>query len=547
MALTKTWFNIFEETADAFPEGEALVFLESNQRFTYSQYKKKVKEIAKGLYAIGVRKGTHVGIWMTNRPEWIFTRLAVYQLGAIMVPFHTRYRIEEMKYVLGQSDTEVLVMERSLVGKIGALEMLTELIPELRGKEEEKEDLKSDVFPALKKVVLLDEKKHPGVYSLDEVVGLGKSFEDEQIAVRHLPQDTIHIIYTSGTTGFPKGVVTPNSCSVSHDAIYAELCSLTPRSRFLNLMPFFGNIGLDNQAIPLLVGATLVVGPSRFDAEQTMKVIQEEKVTYCIFVPTMLLDILNHPRFKDYDLGSFERITCSGAVVPQTLIQAVKEKMGIYLMNIYGLSEASGLSTWVPYADTPQHIEKSVGLPMPHCELAIRDLKTGEVLPSGLEGEICTREVFLGSQHMKGYYKKPGLTAETIKDGWLYSGDLGRMDEDGYVYLTGRVKEMFTVGGFNVSPPEIENYILRHPAVAGVAVAGIPDKRLGEVCGAFIKLKKGETATADEIIDFCRDKIADIKVPRHVFFVDEFPMNPQGKIQKFKLREKAITNLGLKE
>jgi fatty-acyl-CoA synthase len=295
------------------------------------------------------------------------------------------------------------------------------------------------------------------------------------------------------------------------------------------------------------VGAALIVAPSRFDPEETMKIMQEEKISHCIFVPTMLLDILNHPNFSKYDLRSLKRITCAGAAVPQTLIRLVKENLGIYLMNIYGLSEASGLSTWVPYGDTPEHMEKSVGLPMPHCTLAILDPKTGKILPPGEEGEICTKEVFPGSQHMKGYYKKADLTKETIKEGWLYSGDLGKMDEEGYVNITGRVKEMFTVGGFNVSPPEIENYILRHPKISSVAITGVPDQRLGEVGAAFIKLKEGEKATPEEIINFCKGKIADIKVPRYVYFVEEFPLNPQGKIQKFKLREKAVKELGLKE
>jgi fatty-acyl-CoA synthase len=545
LAQTKTWIDVFEETASAFPEKEALVFWETQQRFTYSQYRDKVNEIAQGLRALGVKKGTHVGIWMTNRPEWVFARFAAYKLGAVMIPFHSRYKTEEMRYVLAQSDTEVLVMEKSFLGSIDAVGMLLDLIPELNERKE-KEDLESKDFPTLKKVILVDDE-HPGFHSLQELVNLGEGLQDSAITVGHSPQDTIHIVYTSGTTGFPKGVVTPNSISIAHDAIYAELCNLTPESRFLNLMPFFGNIGLDNQVIPLLVGATLLVSPSRFDPEVTMKIIQEEKATYCIFVPTMLLDILNHLRSKDYDLRSLERITCSGAVVPQRLIQMTKENLGIYLMNIYGLSEASGLSTWVPYGDTPEHIEKSVGLPMPHCELAILDPITGEVLPPGIEGEICTKEVFHGSQHMKGYYKKPEITAETIKEGWLHSGDLGRMDEDGYVYLTGRVKEMFTVGGFNVSPPEIENYILKYPKVASVAVAGVPDRRLGEIGAAFIKLKEGEKATHEEIIDFCKGNIADIKVPRYVFFVDEFPLNPQGKVQKFKLKEKAIEELNLKE
>lgn len=546
LAQNSTWIDIFDGITDRFYEKEAMVFWESKERFTYGEYKERVFEIAKGLYALGARKGTHVGIWMSNRPEWVFARLGIYKLGAIMVPFHTRYRTEEMKYVLAQSDTEILLMEESILGKINLLEMLFQMIPELKKKGTD-DEIKSSDFSALKKIVLIDKKKYPSIYSLDEVVQMGRGMKDEEIKTAISPKDTIHIIYTSGTTGFPKGNVTPSSCNLAYCAISAELYDLTEGCRYLNLMPFFGNIGLWNHTLPLLVGGTLIVAPSRFEPEETMKIIQDEKVTNCIFVPTMLLDILNHPNFGNYDLGSLKRITAAGAVVPQTLIQMAKEKLGVYLMNIYGLSEASGLSTWVPYGDTTDHIEKSVGLPMPHCELAILDPKSNKVLAPGVEGEICTKEVFPGSQHMTSYYKKPELTAETIKDGWLHSGDLGKIDEDGYVFLTGRVKEMFTVGGFNVSPPEVENYFLKHPKVSSVAVAGVPDKRLGEVGAAFIKLKTSERATPEEMIQFCRGNIADIKVPRYVFFVDEFPINPQGKVQKFKLREKAIKELGLEE
>jgi fatty-acyl-CoA synthase len=216
-------------------------------------------------------------------------------------------------------------------------------------------------------------------------------------------------------------------------------------------------------------------------------------------------------------------------------------------MNFYGLAEAAGISTSVPEGDTPEHVEKTVGLGVPLCEVAILDLNTGEVLPPGQEGEICTREVLPGSQHMKGYYKKPEVTAETIRDGWLHSGDLGKMDEEGYVSITGRVKEMYIVGGFNVSPPEIEDFLLRHPKIEAVSVVGVPDQRLGEVGAAFIRLKKGQPATETEIIDYCKARIANIKVPRYVFFIEEFPLNPQGKVQKFKQREWAVKELGLSE
>ena len=234
-------------------------------------------------------------------------------------------------------------------------------------------------------------------------------------------------------------------------------------------------------------------------------------------------------------------------MVPSTVIVEFRRRTGVTVKNFYGLAEASGLSTWMPEDADMEHLEKSVGVAMPNCKLAILDVNTDQPLPPGQEGEICTKEALPGSQHMKGYYKKPELTAATIKDGWLHSGDLGKMDKDGYVYITGRVKEMFTVGGFNVSPPEIEGFLLKHPKIESVSVVGVPDERLGEVGAAFIRLKRGQVATEKEFIEFCKDNIADIKVPRYVFFAEEFPLNPQGKVQKFKQREWAIGELKLKE
>ena len=544
-AQKKTWVDIFEESVSEFPEREALVFWETEQRFTYAEYKRRVDELAKGLFAIGVRKGTHVGLWMTNRPEWCFARLAIYKLGAIMVPFHTRYKTEELRYVLKQSDTRALLMEDKFLGKIFPMEILGELIPDMDAYTPG--EINSKEFPELKTVICRGEREYPGTYSLEKVLELGSGVKENDIDTIISPDDTIHIIYTSGTTGFPKGVVTPNTCNVAYCCISAELYELNGDSKYLNLMPFFGNIGLWNHTLPILEGCTLVVGGSMFDPKETLKIIESEQITNAIFVPTMLADILNHPDFDKYNLSSLRRITCAGAVLPQTLIKLAKEKLGLYLMNIYGLSEASGLSTWVPYGDTPEHMEKSVGLPMPHCELSILDSNTGERLPADVEGEICTREVFPGSQHMKGYYKKQELTNETVIDGWLHSGDLGKMDKEGYVYITGRIKEMFTVGGFNVSPPEIENYLLKHPQIANVAVVGVPDQRLGEVGAAFIKLKKNQEVSEKEIIDFCQGKISNVKIPKYVFFTDKFPLNPQGKIQKFKLKEKAVKELNLEE
>ncbi|MFC2003576.1 AMP-binding protein [Chloroflexota bacterium] len=536
---TKTWIDILEETAQRVPDNEALVF--EDQRTTYRGYLGKVNEYAKGLYAIGVRRGDHVGLWMTNRPEWCFARHAIYKLGAMMIPISTRYRVDDLDYILGQSDTKVLILEPKFLGKIDSMGMVNQLCPELASSKPG--ELTSKKFPLLKAVICVNGSVK-GCFTMDEVLQKGTGVSDSEIQVKLTPDDIIHIIYTSGTTGFPKGIMTPSNCNVAYCTISTELFSLKEGARYLNVLPFFGNIGLFGMSNCLLSGATMVM-TNVFLPVDTLKILEKEKITHAMLVPTTLIDMLAHPDFDKYDLSSLKQVASAGAVVPSTVIREFKRRTGVDIMNCYGLAEAAGLSTWVPEGDTPEHVEKTVGLPMPHCELAILDVATDKPLPAEEEGEICTREVLPGSQHMKGYYKKPELTAETIRDGWLHSGDLGKMDEDGYVYITGRLKEMFIVGGFNVSPPEIEDFLLKHPKIEAVSVVGVPDDRLGEVGAAFIRLKKGQTETEEGIINYCKDRIASIKVPRYVFFVEEFPLNPQGKVQKFKLREQFVKETGI--
>jgi fatty-acyl-CoA synthase len=537
----KTWVDILEETARRIPKAEALVF--GNDRINYHQYLERVCDYAKGLRAIGVKRGDHVGLWMTNRPEWSYARHAIYQLGAIMIPINTRYRLDDLDYIIGQSDTKVLIMEPEFLGKINSMSMISQLCPELANSKPG--ELNSKKFPLLKAVVCIN-GSFKGCFTIDEVLKKGTNVLKTDIRVRLRPDDLIHIIYTSGTTGFPKGIMTPNTINVAYCTISTELFNLKQGDRYLNVLPFFGNIGLWGMSMCLLTGATLVM-TNRFSPVDTLKIIEKEKITHAMLVPTTLIDMFAHPDFGKYDLSSLKHVTSGGSVLPSTVVREFKGRTGVDIMNCYGLAEASGLSTWVPEGDTPEHVEKTVGIPMPHCEVAILDVNTGKVLPSETEGEISTREVFSGSQHMKGYYKKPELTAETIRDGWLHSGDLGKMDKDGYVYITGRVKEMYTVGGFNVSPPEVEGFLLKHPKIEAVSIVGVPDERLGEVGAAFIRPKKGQDATEMEIMGYCNENIADIKVPRYIFFVDEFPLNPQGKVQKFRQKEWAIDKLKLKE
>ena len=537
----KTWVDILEETARKIPNLEALVF--GNDHINHHQYLERVCDYAKGLRAIGVKSGDHVGLWMTNRPEWCYARHAIYQLGAIMIPINTRYRVGDLDYILGQSDTKVLIMEPEFLGKIDSMSMIKQLCPELASSKPG--ELDSKKFPLLKAVVCIN-GRFEGCFTIDEILKRGTGVSEAHIRVGLKPDDLIHIIYTSGTTGFPKGIMTPNTINVAYCTISTELFKLEHGNRYLNVLPFFGNIGLWGMSMCLLTGATLVM-TNRFSPVDTLKIIEKEKITHAMLVPTTLIDMLGQPDFGKYDLSSLQHVTSGGSVLPSTVVREFKRRTGVDIMNCYGLAEASGLSTWVPEGDTPEHVEKTVGIPMPHCQVAILDVNSGEILPPEMEGEICTKEVFPGSQHMKGYYKKPELTAETIREGWLHSGDLGKMDKEGYVYITGRVKEMYTVGGFNVSPPEVEGFLLKHPKIEAVSIVGVPDERLGEVGAAFIRLKKGETFTELEVIESCRENIADIKVPRYVFFVDEFPLNPQGKVQKFKQREWAIDKLKLKE
>lgn len=535
----KTWIDILEERARTIPDAEAIIFEE--QRITYGEYLDRVNQFAKGLFAIGVRKGDHVGLWMTNRPEWCYMRHAIYKLGAIMVPINTRYKPDEIGYILKQGDIKILVMEQKFLGRIDAVDMVKEVVPELSASKPG--EIASTEFPMLKSVVCID-GEFDGSFSGDELVTRGSEVSDSDIHVSISPDDIIHIIYTSGTTGFPKGILTPSSIQMAMIAVLVELWNMKQGDTYLLVLPFFGNIGLCSMSWCLFSGSTLVLA-NRFRPEDTLSLIEKEKVTHTLLVPTTLIDLMALPEFDKYNINSLKYIASAGAVVPSTLIQKVKQRTGISIMNHYGLAEAAGVLTWVPDGDTEEHIEKTVGLALPTAQVAILDPQTDKPLPPGQEGEICCKEILPQSQLMKGYYKLPEITGETIRDGWLHTGDLGKMDGDGYVTITGRLKEMFIVGGFNVSPAEIENYLLKHPNIENVAVVGVPDQRLGEVGAAFVILKKGQEASEEEIFEFCKEKMSNLRTPKYIFFTEKLPLTPQGKVQKFKLREQAVKELNL--
>ncbi len=537
-----TWYDILEMAARERPQQEALVF--GDKRITYREYLERVNEFAKGLFAAGVRKGDHLALWMTNRPEWCYLRFAINKLGARFIPINTRYRADEMEYVLAHSDSKVLIMEDLFLGKIDVVGMIQGLCPELATSERGKLQLAK--FPQLKSVICLSDKQYPGCFSLKEVVESGKGVSDDDIRVEASPEDLTHIMYTSGTTGVPKGSMQTSKANIASLTVASELWGLGEGDRLLNIAPFFGNMGYGMMSMCVIQKATLVSALA-FEPEDTLRTIEQEKITHIFPVPTMMIMMLEHPNFGKYDISSLKAVATGGAYIPRKLINDWREKTGVRaLMPMYGLVEGGGIDTWVPANDTEEHIEKTVGMPMPHCQVGILDISTGQPLPPGQEGEVCIKGVIPGAPNMMGYYKMPEKTAEAIREGWLHTGDLGKMREDGYLEFTGRVKELIIVGGFNVAPAEIEEFLLKHPKIEQAAVTPVPDKRLGEVPAAFIRLKSGETATAEEIIEFCRDKVANTKVPRYVFFVDRYPLTAQGKVQKFKLTEMAVKELGLK-
>jgi fatty-acyl-CoA synthase len=546
----RTWGKVLDETTSKFGEREAIVY--KDERVTYKELQNKVLQLANGLLKLNIKKGDHIAIWMSNCVEWVISQFAIYNIGGVMIPINTRYKITELEYVLKQSDTSTLIMRDNFLGKIDSIGMLKSLIPELDSCKPG--ELESGKFPLLKNIICLSEtdNTYNGIFSFNEIFESGKDYKEAQIKRIQdsvSPDDVCQIMYTSGTTGFPKGAMIAHRNNLANFPMIAKDSLITEKDRLLSAAPFFSNFGcMGNTGMAVLSGACQIVMET-FDPKLALELMEKEKVTFWLGIPTMYISVLEHPDFNKYDLSSFKGGMLGGAPVPVELIKGAKEKMGAtVILNGYGLVEGSGVSTMCKPGDSIEHMTKTVGKPLPTCELKIADTETGETLPPGKQGEICTRDTKPGSHVMKGYYKMPEETKRTIdKDGWLHSGDLGVMDEEGYVHITGRLKEMFLTGGFNVYPAEIENFLHTHPKIKQAYVIGVPDHRLGEVCMVYIELKEGETATEEEIIEFCKGKIANIKIPRYVKFTREFPMTALGKIQKFKLREMAIKELGLEK
>ncbi|MFY9556033.1 MAG: AMP-binding protein [Blastocatellia bacterium] len=521
-----------------YPQNEALVFPDRGLRYDFNQLEWLSRKIAKGLLSIGIQSGDRVALWAPNIPEWVVLQFALAKLGAVLVTVNTSLRGPEIEYLLKQSESSTLITVAGL-RDVDYVETVYEIAPELR--EAEEETLNSNTLPSLRNVIYIGEDHPGGMIRYDSLLARSETVSDDELDGRIGAQslDTvINMQYTSGTTGFPKGVMLTNRNIVNNAYWLAEGLGLTPRDKLCVPVPFFHCFGCVIGVLGAYTHAASLVPLETFDALRALQYIEGERCTTLYGVPTMFIAELEQLDYHNFDMSSLRTGIMAGALCPEPLMRRVMDRMHLTELAIaYGLTEASPGITLTPRDDSVERRTQTVGRALPEVEVKIVDPSTGEICAPGHAGELCCR----GYNVMKGYYNNASATAEAIdSEGWLHTGDQATLDKDGYVRITGRIKELIIRGGENIAPKEIEDLLRSNPKIVDVYVYGVPDERLGEEVAAAIKLKPNATAPAEEIREFCVGRIARFKIPRQIRFVDSFPMTASGKVQKFKLREAHI-------
>ena len=542
--LDYTFGELLEKYALEAPDREFMVYPDRNLRFTYSQFNARVDQLAKGLLYIGVRPQDKVGIWANNVPDWLTFMFATAKIGAILVTINTNYKSSELEYLLQNADIHTLCLVDGFRDS-DYVNMIFDLVPEL--KESQRGNLKSEKFPELKNVIFIGPQKHRGMYNTAELILLGSHIDDfelEQIEATITCHDVVNMQYTSGTTGFPKGVMLTHHNILNNGYAAGECMKFTSRERLLVCVPLFHCFGCVLALCAVITHGATMVMVENFDPLMVLASIEKEKCTALHGVPTMFIAELNHPMFSMFDLSSLRTGIMAGALCPIETMNQVMHKMNMKdIIIVYGLTETSPGMTATRSHNSPEVRATTVGFEFPNVEVKIVNPESGDDCAVGEQGEICCR----GYNLMKGYYKNPEATARAIdQDGWLHSGDLAVKTPDGFYRITGRIKDMMIRGGENIYPREIENFVYNMPEVEAIEVVGISSKKYGEQVGAFIKLKAGKNLSEEEVQEFCRGKIARYKIPKFIFFVDEFPMTASGKIQKYKLRELSLQLLAQK-
>ncbi|MBR5856458.1 MAG: AMP-binding protein [Bacteroidales bacterium] len=523
-----------EKWAAEFPDKEAIVYSDRDLRFTYSQLDKRVDALAKGFIEIGVERGTHVGIWATNVPDWLTVMYACAKIGAVAVTVNTNYKQSELEYLCENSDMHTLcVIDGD--GYTDYIDMTYKMLPEL--KTCERGFLKSKRFPKMKNVVYIGQDKYRGMYNIPELLLLGRNTEDtklEEMKAAVSCHDVVNMQYTSGTTGFPKGVMLTHHNITNNGYLTGEHMKFTSEDKLCCCVPLFHCFGIVLATMNVITHGCTQVMVEKFDPLVVLASIHKERCTAVYGVPTMFIAELNHPMFEMFDLSCLRTGIMAGSLCPIELMKKVQDKMFLRVTSVYGLTETSPGMTHTRIEQSFEERCETVGYEFEHTEVKVLDPETGEECPVGVQGELCNR----GYNNMKGYYNNPQATAETIdKNGFLHSGDLGYKDEKGNYRITGRIKDMIIRGGENIYPREIEEYLYKMPGIKDVQVAGIPSQKYGEEVGAFIILDEGADIHESDVKEFCKGKISHYKIPRYVLFVEGFPLTGSGKIQKFKLKD----------
>ncbi|SFW61952.1 AMP-binding protein [Amycolatopsis australiensis] len=518
----------FDRTVAAFGDRDALVDRAAGRRWTYRELAAEVDALALGLVAQGIGKGDRVGIWSPNRAEWTFLQYATAKIGAILVNINPAYRSHELEYVLNQAGIRMLVASDKF-----KTSDYPAMVDEVREK-----------CAALEHVVIL------GGDGWQALVDAGRRGDPGQLA--HLQaglsaDDPINIQYTSGTTGFPKGATLSHHNILNNGFFVGELCNYTEQDKVCIPVPFYHCFGMVMGNLACTShGACMVIPAPAFDPRATLEAVAAERCTSLYGVPTMFIAELNHPGFGEFDLSSLRTGIMAGSPCPVEVMKQVIDRMGMSEVSIcYGMTETSPVSTQTRADDSIERRVSTVGRVGPHLEVKVVDPETGLTVPRGEPGELCTR----GYSVMLGYWEQPDKTAEAIDAArWMHTGDLAVMDADGYVNITGRIKDMVIRGGENLYPREIEEFLYTHPDILDAQVIGVPDEKYGEELMAWIRMREGaEPLTAEKVREFCEGKLARYKIPRYVHVVDEFPMTVTGKVRKVEMREKSISLLGLEK
>jgi len=533
-------------TAERFGDNDALIVRHQNIRYNYRELRDECNRCARALLKLGVKAGERVGIWAPNCAEWTITQFATAKIGAILVNINPSYRLNELEYALRQSGTQVLI----LAGQFKTSEyakMILELVPEL--KQASAGNLNASRLPDLRHVICLDPDLTEGaMLSWQALMDMHTGATQEELdAIQAELQfdDPINIQYTSGTTGAPKGATLSHHNILNNGLFVARGMNLTDQDRMVIPVPLYHCFGMVMGNLGCVThGATMIYPNDGFDPDSTLQAVVEEKATALYGVPTMFIAELEHPEFAGFDLSSLRTGVMAGTNCPIEVMKRVVDKMHMRDVTIcYGMTETSPVSMQTKPDSPLEKRVSTVGTIHPHLEVKLVDPATGHVVPRGERGELCTR----GYSVMLGYWNNEEATRKAIDAaGWMHTGDLAVMDDEGYVAITGRIKDMIIRGGENIYPREIEEFLYTHPAISDVQVIGVPDEKYGEAVMAWIKVQEGSALNEEELREFCQGQIAHFKIPRYIKFVEDFPMTVTGKIQKFRMREISSDELGLK-